>query len=81
MIEKQSIKNRDVWVRVDAYHPERPNAKVIPTEYFTAAYFLNEPVNEHDQGEIINEDDGNIRLFESPVAALSFVRKKLESVL
>jgi hypothetical protein len=43
MIEKQSIKGKDVWVRVDPYHMERPNPNIIPTEYFTATYYLDEP--------------------------------------
>jgi hypothetical protein len=81
MIEKQSIKGKDVWVRVDPYHLDRPNPNVIPTEYFTAAYYFNEPDIEDKGGEIINDDEGKVQLFESPVAAVSFVRKKLESVL
>ena len=81
MIEKHSIKGRDVWVRVDPYHMERPNPNVIPTEYFTATYYLDEPALEKRGGETINDDDGSLKLFESPVEALSFLRRKLESVL
>ena len=81
MIEKQSINGKDVWVRVDPYRMERPNPNTIPTEFFTATYFLDDPNVETKSGEAINDEDGKIRLFESPVAALSFVTKRLESVL
>jgi len=81
MIEKQSINGRDVWVKVDPYHVERSNRNTIPTEYFTASYYLDETNLDHLKGEVINDEDGKIKLFESPVAALSFARKKLESVL
>jgi len=81
MIEKQSIKGKEIWVRVDPYHMERPNQNIIPTEYFTATYYLDEPNAENKSGEIVNDEEGKIKLFESLVAALSFVQKKLESVL
>jgi len=81
MIERQSINGKDVWVRVDPYHLERANPNVIPTEYFTAAYYLDDPDVENKNGEVINDEEGKVRLFESPVAALSFVTKKLQSVL
>jgi hypothetical protein len=81
MIEKQSINGKDVWVRVDPYRLERPNPNTIPTEYFTAAYYLDDPNAEEKTGEAVNDEDGKPRLFESPVAALSFVTKKLQSVL
>jgi hypothetical protein len=81
MIEKQSIKGRDVWVKINPYHMERSNPNIIPTEYFTASYYLDEFNLEHKEGEVINDEDGRIKLFESPVAALSFARKRLESVL
>lgn len=81
MIEKQSINGKDVWVRVDPYRLERPNPNIIPTEYFTATYFLNDPDAETKSGEVINDEEGKARLFESPVAALSYVTRKLQSVL
>lgn len=81
MIEKQSINGKNVWVRVDPYHVERSNANIIPTEYFTATYFLDEPDMENRDGETINDEEGQLKLFESPVAALNFIRKRLESVL
>lgn len=81
MIEKQSINGKNVWVRVDPYHVERSNPNIIPTEYFTATYFLDEPDAENKVGETINDEEGQQKLFESPVAALNFIRKRLESVL
>jgi len=81
MTEKQSINGKNVWVRVDPYHVERSNPNIIPTEYFTATYFLGEPGQEQKGGETILDENGKLRLFESPVAALSFIRKRLESVL
>ena len=81
MIEKQSINGKDVWVRVDPYRLERPNPNTIPTEYFTATYFLDDPNAEAKDGEVINDEEGKARLFESPVAALSYVTKRLQSVL
>jgi len=81
MIEKQSIKGKDVWVKINPYHMERSNPNIIPTEYFTASYYLDELNLDHKEGEVINDEDGKIKLFESPVAALSFARKRLESVL
>ena len=81
MIEKQSINGKDVWVQVDSYHLERPNPNIIPTEYFTARYYLNEPDSDGHTGEVINDEEGKQKLFESPVAALSFARKTLERVL
>jgi hypothetical protein len=80
MIEKQSIKGKEVWLQVDSYHLERSNPNIIPTEYFTASYYLKEP-GSGKEGEAINDEDGKIKLFESPVAALSFARKRLERVL
>lgn len=81
MIEKQSINGKEVWVRVDPYRLDRPNPNIIPTEYFTATYYLDDPDAVNKNGEVINDEEGGIKLFESPVAALSFARKKLESVL
>ena len=79
MIEKQSINGRDAWIKVDTYPVQRANPNIIPTEYFTAAYYLQDPVAE-EKAEIVKDDDGGLKLFESPVAALSFTRKKLETI-
>lgn len=81
MIEKQNINGRDVWLKVDPYHVERENPNIIPTEYFTATYYIEEPVSEKVTGVVISdEDESRPRLFESPVAAVSYVLKKLRSV-
>lgn len=81
MIEKQSINGKDVWLKVDPYPVARANRNIIPTEYFTATYYLQEPVTDASTGEIIKDEDGEPRLFESPVAALSFARKQVEKAL
>jgi hypothetical protein len=78
MIEKQTIKDRDIWLKVDPYKVQRSNPDIIPTEYFTVSYFINEPLQETDRGEIVKDEEGNIKLFESPVAALSYARKSIE---
>lgn len=80
MIEKQSIKEKDVWIRVDPFHVERDNPNIIPTEYFTATYFFEEPAGT-EKGETIKGDDGITKLFESPVAALSYASKKIETMI
>ena len=80
MIEKQSIKEKDVWIKVDPFHVQRENPNIIPTEYFTATFYLQEPVSDNN-GEIIKDDEGTTKLFESPVAALSYARKKVESMI
>jgi hypothetical protein len=81
MIEKQHINGKDVWIKVDALHVHRDNPHLIPTEYFTVAYYLNEPTENATNGEIIKNDNGESKLFESPVAALSYVAKKLKDDL
>ena len=80
MVEKQSVNGKDIWIKVNPYHVQRDNPNIIPTEYFTAAYFLNEPSGDGETGEVLKED-GEVKLFESPVAALSFAQKSLESRL
>jgi hypothetical protein len=76
MIEKQTINGKDVWLKVDPYHVERENPNIIPTEYFTAKYYYNEPTG--NEGETIKDEDGSEKLFESPVAALTYAWKKLK---
>jgi hypothetical protein len=78
MVEKQSVNGKEVWIKVDPYHVHRENPNIIPTEYFTATCYLNEPTGDAATGEVIQEE-GETKLFESPVAALSFARKSLES--
>lgn len=79
MIEKQNINGKEVWLKVDAYHVDRPNANVIPTEYFTAAYYYKEPTENATDGEQIKDEDGEPKLFESPVAALAQAWKSIKN--
>jgi hypothetical protein len=79
MIEKQNIDGKDVWLKVDPYHVERENPNIIPTEYFTAAYFLEEPSEDVSGGEVVKDEDGETKLFESPVAALTYAWKNFKS--
>ena len=75
MIEKHSINGQDVWLEIEPYHVQRDNPRVIPTEYFTARYYLQDPSGQ--QGRMITERDGSPKLFESPVAALEFANERL----
>lgn len=77
MIEKQTINDRQVWLKIDPYHVERANPNIIPTEYFTASYYFDEPTDDAGGGELLKDEDGETKLFESPVAALSYAVKKL----
>jgi hypothetical protein len=77
MIEKQSINGKDVWIKIDPHPVERKNHNIIPTEYFTAACYTDEPSG-GNSGNIIRNEAGEAKLFESPVAALSYARKSLE---
>lgn len=79
MIEKQFIKGREVWVEIEPYHVARNNPNIIPTEYFTAKYYLDEPNS--GSGEAFKDENGDLRLFESPVAALTFANKRLEGIM
>jgi len=78
MIEKQSINGKDIWLKVDPHPVHRANPNIIPTEYFTASYYAQEPAPDAANGTIIKDEDGEPQLFESPVEALAFARKKLE---
>lgn len=79
MIEKQTIGGKDIWMKVDAYHMERSNPNIIPTEYFTVSYYKEEPGEGSANGQLITDEEGQPKLFESPVAALAHARKKLET--
>lgn len=79
MIEKQTINGRDVWLKVDPYRVERANPNIIPTEYFTASFFYEEPTDEASNGEQVTDEDGEPLLFESPVAALTQAWKSIRS--
>jgi hypothetical protein len=82
MIEKQTIKGKDVWLKVDQYliQLSESNDNDNATEYFTASYYLQEPPSDV-AGETIKDENGEPKLFESPVAALAFVRKQVERAL
>jgi hypothetical protein len=75
MIEHHVINGKDVWVEVMEQPMSRENPHTIPTEYFTARYYLSEPPGANAEW-IINEE-GQPQLFESPVEALTFATKKL----
>jgi hypothetical protein len=81
MIEKHSIKGKDVWIKVDAHPAERENPHIIPTEYFTAAYWMEDPLAAAHDGKKMQDEEGATKLFESPVAALTAMRKYLETSL
>ena len=80
MIEKQTINGREVWYKIEPYHVQRSSPDIIPTEYFTATYFFEDPVSTATPGEPIKDEDGEIKLFESPVAALSYASKRLSKL-
>ena len=75
MIEKHSINGKDDWIEIEPFHVERDNPRTIPTEYFTARYYMDEPNGA--SGETLKDENGESKLFESPVAALTFANKKL----
>ncbi|RYY39762.1 MAG: hypothetical protein EOO08_08810 [Chitinophagaceae bacterium] len=79
MIEKQHINGRDVWFKVDVIPANRENPNTIPTEYFSASYFTEEPAEDGAAGIVILDEEGQTRLFESPVAALTHARKRFEA--
>lgn len=81
MVEKQTIGGQEIWLKVEPYPVERENPNVIPTEYFTAAYHYKEPAENEMGGELIRDEDGEPRLFESPVQALTFAWKALQKKL
>lgn len=81
MIEKQMIDGMDVWLKVDPYHVERSNPNIIPTEYFTASYYRQEPSEDATDGEPVKDEDGEVKLFESPVAALTYAWKNFSRTL
>jgi hypothetical protein len=81
MIEKHSIRGQDVWIRVNAHPANRPNRNIIPTEYFTADYYLEEPTGRNLKADVIHDETGAPRMFESPVEALTYARRRLENIL
>ena len=81
MIEQQTINEKTVWIKVQPYHVDRSNPNIIPTEYFTASYFLQQPEPGAGDGLVIKDENGAPKLFESPVAALGHTEKILEKIL
>lgn len=79
MIEKQSINGKDVWIEVEQQPAHRDNPNVIPTEYFIAKYYLEESLA--GSAVVITDEEGKPILFESPVAALTFISKKLTTMI
>jgi hypothetical protein len=78
MTEKQYINDKDVWIKVDPHPVERPNPNTFPTEYFTASFYLQDPDENDSVGILIKDEEGKVKLFESPVAALNYAGKALE---
>jgi len=79
MTEKLPINGKDVWIVIEPHLMPRENPHIIPTEYFTASYYLREP-DGYTPGELFIDGTGP-RLFESPVAALEYAREKLALLL
>jgi hypothetical protein len=79
MIEKHRINGKEVWVEVEQQPANRSNPNSIPTEYFTARYYLEEPPG--GESALIKDENGEPRLFESPVAALTYASKKLMTLV
>jgi len=77
MTEKLSINGRDVWVTIDPHlhgvqggHAE---------EYFTATYHSIEP--SPGSSGIMIEENGQPKLFASPVEAIEYASEKLLGLL
>lgn len=81
MIEQQIINGREVWLKINSFYPQRDNAHIIPAEYFTACYYLQHPSSGTSGGELIKDEYGQPKLFESPVAALSYAAKSLDNLV
>lgn len=75
MLEHHVINGTNVWVEVVEQPANRANPHTIPTEYFTARYYLSEPPEAN--AEWVLNEEGEPQLFESPVEALTFATKKL----
>lgn len=78
MIEKHTIKDTDVWIKIDPHPVERENPNIIPNEFFTASYFKQDPADAMAIGVLMKDDEGQVAMFESPVAALGYAVKALE---
>ncbi len=82
MTEKQTVNGRAVWIKVAPHPVERANANIIPNEYFTASYFLKDPGQDGSAiGILLKDENGNVSLFESPVAALEYASKRVKDLV
>ncbi|WP_315819136.1 hypothetical protein [Paraflavitalea speifideaquila] len=79
MTEKLSINGKEIWVVVEPHLVPRENPHIIPSEYFTAMYYRQEP-GDGIAGELFI-DGIEPRLFESPVAALEYAREMLSELI
>lgn len=78
MIERHTVNETDIWIKIDPHPVERGNPKMIPNEFFTASYFKKDPADAMAIGELMKDDKGQVAMFESPVAALAYAVKSLE---
>jgi len=60
-------------LQVDLFDPDAPHA-------WQEGFYLKEPDSDTN-GEIIRDEDGEPKMFESPVAALTFARKRVEGMM
>ena len=74
MTEKIQVNNQDVWLFITA---QEGAPDVIPTEYFTVAYSLEE----HEPGKVFNDEDGGAKRFTSSVEAVEYAVEKLPVIL
>ncbi len=81
MIEKHTINETNVWVKIDPHPIERENAHIIPNEFFTASYYRQDPADATAIGLLLKDEDGQVAMFESPVAALGYAVKMLEKII
>jgi hypothetical protein len=79
MIEKHSISDKEVWLRIDPISVESEDSKVKPIEHFLASYYLQDPEQFYSTEILLLDDEEQVKLFKSPDAALDYVRRKLEA--
>jgi hypothetical protein len=79
MTEKLTINGKEVWVVIEPHLVPRENPHIIPTEYFTAMYYWQEP-GDGVSGELFIEGT-EPKLFESPVEALEYARETLSELI
>ncbi|RFM33447.1 hypothetical protein DXN04_15915 [Chitinophaga silvisoli] len=74
MTEKIQVNNQDVYLFIATQEGE---PDVIPTEYFTVSYSLEE----HEPGKVFNDENGAAKRFTSPVEAVEYAVEKLPVIL